>query len=691
MSSEGGNTVQRPNYVFSLRSALIATIVILLVVTAHTIGIVTFVNSRSSINELSRALFQQISMATQQRVKAHLNPAYRVVQESHTLAQRSLLPIDSFDKLGDRLAERLRYESSLSELTFGDHEGRFVGAARKDDQSVELRRSHIGQDGKTVGFSQQVEISGKKSPQKKRSGHYDPRERPWYKLATESNAAVWTTPYPWSNGDMGITCARAIKDNTGVRGVLTADFRLNSLSSFLKSIKIGETGKVYLINREGLLIASPEGQSTRLDPILNEVLETTTQWKKTPSQKAMYYPLQYKNRAYAVEVQFFELNGGLNWGTVIIVPENEFLGKVYRTAKFTILIAAIALFLAILVGLFVASQIATPLQNIAIELHKVGAFRLDDENVHSSYIREVSVIQDSVDLMKSSLKSFSRYVPTELVRDLLKEGREATLGGESRVLTIHFSDIEGFTGISEGRQPEELVRDLASYLEAMVSVLKEEQGTIDKFMGDGILAFFNAPSLVYQHPSRSCRSALKAQARLTTLRTQWKSNNQPEFRARIGLHTGEVLVGNIGTETRFSYTVIGDAVNVAARLEALNKAYGTYIMVSEETKEQSGQEFEWRRLDTVAVLGRTKGLVVYELLGLVGSVPTQALEFRDQYEAALNKFQERGFAASKDLLTSLIRTQPGDKSVQLLLSRVQECIDQPPGDDWTPIFRQRTK
>src|SRR5262249_37245580 len=206
----------------------------------------------------------------------------------------------------------------------------------------------------------------------------------------------------------------------------------------------------------------------------------------------------------------------------------------------------------------------------------------------------------------------------DLVRELLAQGKEAQLGGGTRCLTIQFSDIEDFTHLSEHLTPAQVVEDLAEYLECMSDTIREHQGTVDKFIGDGIMALWNAPNAVPDHATQACRASLRAQQRLKALRQRWAAQQQPLFRARIGLHTGEVIVGNCGTGARFAYTAMGDSVNLASRLESLNKAYGTYIIASAAVRDAADPLFEWRRLDRVAVVGRGEAIEVYELLGEPG-------------------------------------------------------------------------
>ena len=279
--------------------------------------------------------------------------------------------------------------------------------------------------------------------------------------------------------------------------------------------------------------------------------------------------------------------------------------------------------------------------------------------------------------MKASLRSFAHYVPTDLVRTLLAHGREAELGGELRRLTIHFSDVADFTAISEGMEPTRLVEAMGRYFELMAGALTRYGGTVDKFMGDGIMAFFNAPEELPDHPRQACLAALEAQ-RLLAEMARATPPGEPVFRARIGLGLGEVLVGNIGTPERFAYTLLGDEVNLASRLEGLNKLYGTAIIASDAVMDQAGDEFEWRRLDRVVVKGRVRGTLVCELLGLKGEVPKSVLAARDVYERALDAYFNSDFENAGQLFDEAAQLRLGDRGATMMRERAHILADDPP-------------
>jgi adenylate cyclase len=220
----------------------------------------------------------------------------------------------------------------------------------------------------------------------------------------------------------------------------------------------------------------------------------------------------------------------------------------------------------------------------------------------------------------------------------------------------------------------------------MTQIIEEHQGTVDKFIGDGILALFNAPREVENHAAAASRAALHCQARLVVLRELWCAQGREPLHVRIGLHTGEAIVGNIGTPDRFEYTVTGDTVNLASRLEGLSKVYGTAILVSEETRAAAGSGFEWRTVDRVAVVGRASGTMVCELLGEQGHVDPAVLRARDLYECGLTAYFHRDFEEAAALFQRAGAARADDKAAMLLAARASELQRDPPAEQWNGTY-----
>lgn len=673
----------------SLRVTLLTLMLGLLIGTVAVIGGAAFASTVTSLREIQDRYVSSASRGVAREIHAELiAPAAPVLDDLRGLAQQGLLPLDQPERLADVLATRLRSEPSLDWLYYGDQAtGRFVAASRTADDRI-VRTQSL-----PTGSWQSVEVAADGTRRPVDLGTppgFDPRERPWYRLGSTAAEVTWTAPYLFYDQQPGVTATVAVPDPAtgGLRGVLGADLYLDEIAAFLAQLVIGQTGHAFLVSRDGrvleeVLSGEAGHQPAALAAALAELpggvtsLALNQPWSRTVTADGT---------RYVVSITRSELTRGLDWSLGIVVPEEEFLGPAYHNVRLAMLVALVALGLAVVLTYLITQRIARPLQQIAADLRQVGQFQLSTEPSPRSAILEIAVVSDAVDRMKASLRSFGRYVPTELVRDLLAQGQEARLGGQTRCLSIHFSDIEGFTSISEHLAPAEVVASLAEYLDVMTATVREHAGTTDKFMGDGILAFFNAPQDVPDHAAQACRAALQAQARLAAGRVRWQAAGRPAFRARIGLHTGEVLVGNIGTPERFAYTVIGDAVNLASRLEGLNKVYGTYVCASDTLREAAGPGFEWRRLDRVAVVGRSEGTLVSELLGEVGSVAPELLQARDLYEAALADYFARRFAAAAAGFQAASRARPGDKAAATMAERAEDLARGALADDWNGVY-----
>jgi adenylate cyclase len=252
--------------------------------------------------------------------------------------------------------------------------------------------------------------------------------------------------------------------------------------------------------------------------------------------------------------------------------------------------------------------------------------------------------------------AFSQYLSPVVIDELIAHPERLSLGGERRELTIFFSDVQGFTTISEALSPEDLVALLNEYLTAMVDIIQEEGGTIDKFEGDAIIAFWNAPLTLEDHAVRGVRAALRCQAKLTEMRPAIKARIGRDMHMRVGMNTGNAVVGNMGSKTRFDYTMLGDQVNLSARLEGINKQFGTYLMVSKATAEKVGATFPVRELARVAVVGRKEPVTVFEpMLPEEYAAKKQTLE---TFDRALKEFYAGHFAQAVSIFEGIAPVDP---------------------------------
>ncbi len=278
-------------------------------------------------------------------------------------------------------------------------------------------------------------------------------------------------------------------------------------------------------------------------------------------------------------------------------------------------------------------------------------------------------------------KAFQSYVAPSVVEEIIKHPERLRLGGERRELSILFCDIRDFTTLSETLEPEDLAGVLHDFLNPMSKIVVQHGGTIDKFMGDAIMALFGAPLHYPDHARRACETALEMVGTLKSLDQEWVNQGRPSLKVGVGINTGLVAVGNMGSDTLFDYTAIGDNVNLAARLEGLTKIYGTEIIVSAYTAQHLDQGFTLRELDLVRVKGKKQPVAIYELLGL-GSPEADLAEFLHLYHQGLQLFREQRWEESLTLFNQALALRPQDFHGQRYVKLVQQFRVDPPGPDW---------
>lgn len=286
---------------------------------------------------------------------------------------------------------------------------------------------------------------------------------------------------------------------------------------------------------------------------------------------------------------------------------------------------------------------------------------------------------------------FSQYVSKHVVNELLTNPDKLQLGGERKNVSILFSDIAGFTTFSENKQPEELVRFINEYLNEMTEIILANDGTLDKYLGDAVMAFWGAPIEMEDHAYRACAAAIEMQKKIRELSAKWIQSGQGALQVRIGINSGDVIVGNIGGVKRFDYTVMGDNVNLASRLEGANKEYGTRVMISEETFDLVKNKMLARELDMIRVKGKSKPCKVFELVGMSDDIECQTkLKDLHDYLEGLRFYKERNFSSALIHFKKTFEASY-DPTSQVYMSRCESCLSNPPAADWDGVFEMKTK
>ncbi len=354
---------------------------------------------------------------------------------------------------------------------------------------------------------------------------------------------------------------------------------------------------------------------------------------------------------------------------------------------FLIELAAIIFLIAFITGLFfgtlwlfiahsILAQFVGPCFTIVSCYLGASAYRYYDERKQKLKIKEM----------------WGHYLSPVVVNEIIADPKKLRLGGEQRELTVLFSDIEEFTTFSEKITPEELVTVLNEYLNAMMFIIMQNNGTFDKSVGDAIMAFWGAPIPQKEHAINACLTALEMQLALISMREKWIAEGKSPIKMRVGINTGLMVVGNMGGAERFNYTVMGDSVNLGSRLEGANKQYGTSIMISESTYLQAREYIRVRELDLLVVKGKTEPIRVYELIGKASDpLPEKKEELLQLYHEGLALYRQRKFKESEDLFTQSKNLDPTDFPSQLYRDRSRLYVMNPPPEDWNGVFVMRTK
>jgi adenylate cyclase len=703
----------------SLRFTLLTTFALLVGTTVLVVGVISYRHARFTANNLARQLLDQ----TMSRIASQIENLLGQATKLNVLTEQRL---KSGQLRADDLVGFVRY--ALNAMVLCDQMSGFFIGLESTGESVGV--SNLS-DKPSIWRSKQNPLSGAYEVREYWPVDYpqhpfafnpeksspDIRTRPWFVRAKDARRSVWTDVSMFLgvegvNDVLGLSYATPIYGGPGeLLAVLDSDFELQQLCRFLGTLKLGRRGFAFVIGRQAdgtrRVIAHPELQLlVRRKPGGEATVSELSSPEEFPDPRVSAFTYQMKPRlnvggdfarsstrflvngeAYLGAIQTLDADSRPPWVICAAIPEHEVLADVERSIRDTLLIGVGILAGALLISRYVSGQVSRPLERLAQEANAIRRLQFGAQPVVHSIVREVDHLGVAIEDMKVGLRSFRKYIPSDLFRSFLSSGREAVFGGARRTVTIFFSDIVNFTAIAEDQKAEQLVDLLREYFNTVCKEIEATDGTVDKYIGDAVMAFWDAPAAELNHGTAACMTALRCQLALDDLNKRWMAAGKPAFRTRIGLHTGEVVVGNFGSDARLNYTIIGDAVNLSNRLEALNKIYGTDILISESTYRQASGDIVARPLAYVAVKGRRLPVLVYELLGQkteeVGSHETiirlcgQGLECyrRRDWSEAIAHFEE------------VLQHRPGDPTAMLLIQRCRSYQENPPGSDWDPVSR----
>jgi adenylate cyclase len=675
----------------SLGAVLSVTLLLAVLLTAALIHFSWQTIARANLRDLVGQLNDKIAGSIQQEVSSVIANATAAQEAVRTIFFQNVITPQDEAKREFIFLALLQSQPSLSWISFGWPDGHFFGAEKLEDESIQMvevtwdaahatAQRRVDSYKPLVGDIEFLQRAFTPSD-------FDASQQPWYRRAMESDKPVWTdiSLFP-TESKPAVAISSQLEVYGQFQGVICVAIELERLSRYLAGIQVGRTGTVAIVDANGKIVAAPDlaahiGGDGSGGAALHQFGMQLPEIRATMSWD---YRSTLDRDDYFVTFTPLGFNG---WLVATVIPASDFLAEVERnTRRLAWIVGFFTLFMATGAVWFARAAIARPLRRVAAELRHIENFELHRVQRMNSFLAEIDRLSGALVHMASGLASFQKYVPTELVRRLLKQGIEAKPGGTHLPITVMFTDLAGFTALSE-KLGDAVVPVLADYLSRMSPIIAEGRGTIDKFIGDAIMALWGAPERNPDHALDACRVALACQQAVAEMGVEAQARGRTPLKMRVGINSGNILVGNIGSEERLNYTAIGDPVNVASRLEALNKRYGTAILIGEETRRQAGGAILVRRLDRVAVYGKEEGIAVYELIGLASDrAALEPLDWIEAYERGLTLYAQRKFGEAVEAFKAADRERPdGDPPSRLFIERAKAFMIVPPPPGWLAV------
>jgi adenylate cyclase len=665
-----------------------------------------FASSRRSLLGGSEALRDAAARRAASAIEGYLRQAETPLRDLESDLRHGVLDGDDPLAIERRLVSAALSSASLAEVTFTHAQPPWqVSLAREVGGDMELRARHTRRAGARWRLALRQAPPGRPllggALVETDAPAFDPTTHLTFTTPAGPayGRAVWTDLHyteldealPVAQRRVVVTVMKTMEDPAGrFVGVLRAGLRADQLDTATR-FRVDERlqddpHRVFVADGQGRLVTrlSPEdrlqefGDDVRVQaaalPVEVALALTRPEMEAVePEHPSASAAFEAGGQRYLVTFRL--LDRTQDWRAAVLVPEAHYTAAL-AASRNRLLAAALGLMLLLVAGgALLLRSVQRGLGRVARCTARMEDFDFDPAPTASPF-RDLEEVQERLERAKTALRAMGLYVPVDLVRLLYASGREPTLGGQLVDVSLMFTDIKDFTSLAEGLTPDELGALLGRYLEAMTGAVHATGGTVDKYIGDAVMAFWNAPLALADHARRACQAALACQRATAALFASPAWGGRPPLVTRFGLHRDTVSVGHFGAPDRMSYTAIGDGVNLASRLEGLNKHYGTAILASEAIREQAGDGFRFRLVDVVAVKGRRGGVRIHELVGQ--DVPPGVVA---GYEAAFLLYQRRAFDDALRALDALGHDGPS----ACLRDRCRRMAASPPPPDWDGV------
>lgn len=679
----------------SLKVSLLVVTIATVLLTALAVHLPWAYTARADMGDMVRQVNEEIIVGIKRQVQDVLDSAVAQQRAIAHMIDGDVIDIGNEAKRDAFFLAIVKENPHYSFVALGTEDGNFYGAQRKDDhhlaaitsvwskESQRARRTErefVG-DGRTFA---PVRVVAK-------TNDYYPPSRQWYQKAVEGTGKdAVTDAYVFANSRKpGINTAVAVSKAGKPFGVVTIAIELERISLYLRGLTVGKTGTAFIVNSAGHLLAHREpamaGAAAEADAAPSRLEHAESALLRIADRAMRETGVALGDVAAPRELileedgerHFVTLapGGHRDWIVGTVIPESDFTAGAKANNQKLLIALLLTVALTSVLAVRIARRLfVDPIDAIIAQTRHIERFELDKVAHTECRIIEINQLSAAVERMSLGLASYGKYLPTGLVNTLFASGMKAELSGEKRTMTIFFMDLAGFTTISEAMGPR-MVPFLGRYFSGMSDVVEENRGTIDKYIGDAVMAFWGAPSFMEDHGSLACRTALQCLRALEDLRAEWPEEWRDELKVRIGINSGRVIVGNIGSASRLNYTVVGDPVNLASRLEGTCKIYGVDCIIGQNTYELAKYDIVARRLDVATVKGRQEPVAIYELLAMADEEhPPGHFDWIHVYEKALSRYVEHDWKGALEDFRRVIELRGGDRPSEVFVARCEEQL-----------------
>jgi adenylate cyclase len=680
---QGALKVKSGGVQLGFKTSIIGLFVAIVLVIGLTLVYLSFSRITSITDSAAGKFIDKVAELSADRIGTQLKLVRDNLRILQALPAVQSADIEQNPRLNELLAAMLKNNNQLFNLYAGYDDGSFIEMDSLDGTARETRARLEAPD----KASFRLVVISRSDPARIRSRRlfltdrletvrelpgpldYDPRERPWYKDAARRDGSWLTGPYVFfATGKQGYTVQLALED--GRSGVVAGDLLLDVTQELLQQERLTPSGVAFLFDEDDRILAHPRmsellgREVSGTIPHLREtdmagVLKAIRAWRESGiSQQLFYDPA---GRLYAAAFQTILHSGPANLRVAVVAPVDEFFANILseRGRLFAITLGFVALMVPIV--FLVGSLLSRSLRTLAEETDRIQRFEPSAAPPVHSLIREIDDLGRSVSTMRTVTQTFSHFVPRRLVESLIETGTALRLGGARREVTLLFTDIVNFTELTERADPARVMQYTSRYFAALSRAIMSHSGTVDKFIGDAIMAFWNAPADDPDHAANACAGALALLRANDGLNAEFEREGWPAYRTRCGLHSGEAVVGNIGAEDRMNYTALGATVNLAARLEGLNKNYGTSILVSAALQQRVASRFLFRNIDRISPKGFAEAFEIYELRRERGEGDAVDCELCRDWEVVYAALRNQPLAVAERELNAFLNKYPEDR------------------------------